>query len=227
METPVYFNAHCHSRPQENGEWVCRNAYHFLGKENLEKLQYPISVGIHPWHAETFDPILLEQFLLSLTSKNVLAIGEAGLDRSRQTPWNIQMECWEYQFNLAQTHKLPIIIHCVKAYEDFLPFCKKSEVPMMFHDFQGNEEIIRKLSDFDHVYFSFGKQLRVNPKVMALIRKVDKTKILLETDNADTPISKIYSAATNQLGWSNLFLQAQIKKNIIRFFGEKAITPIN
>jgi hypothetical protein len=46
---------------------------------------------------------------------------------------------------------------------------------------------------------------------------------LLETDNSGLPISRIYEEAAALLHLSLDDLQVEMKKNALRFFGEKAL----
>jgi TatD DNase family protein len=219
----VFINAHSHKKAQSQEEWVCRNAFHFLGEEGLNKLGYPVSVGWHPWCALRFTSDSENALASFLKANNVVAIGETGLDRSVDVPFSVQMSAWISHYNLAQTHKLPLIIHCVKAYYDLVPFCKRSSVPMLFHGYRGNLEITQTLLDCEPVWFSFGKDLLSRPQSRGIFAEIPVSRILLETDKSGLPIARIYEEAGALLDLSLDDLQVEMKKNAIRFFGEKAL----
>jgi TatD DNase family protein len=219
----VFINAHSHKKAQSPDEWVCRNAFHILGVEGLNKVGYPVSVGWHPWYADRFTPDSENALASFLKAENVVAIGETGLDRSVSVPFSVQMNTWISHFNLAQKHSLPLIIHCVKAYYDFIPFCKRSSVPLLFHGYRGNQEITQTLLECEPVWFSFGKDLLSRPQSRAIFAQIPVSRILLETDNSGLPIARIYEEAAALLHLSLDDLQGEMKKNALRFFGEKAL----
>jgi len=219
----VFINAHSHKKAQSLEEWVCRNAFHFLGTESLKKLGYPVSVGWHPWFSDRFTSDSENALASFLKAENVVAIGVTGLDRSVDVPFSVQMSAWTSHYNLAQTHRLPLIIHCVKAYYDLVPFCKRSSVPMLFHGYRGNQEITQTLLDCEPVWFSFGKDLLSRPQSRTVFAEIPVSRILLETDNSGLPIARIYEEAGALLDLSLDDLQTEMKKNALRFFGEKAL----
>ena len=219
----MFINAHSHKKAQSPDEWVCRNAFHFLGTESLIRLGYPVSVGWHPWYADRFT-LESENVLASfLKVDNVVAIGETGLDRSVSVPFSVQMSTWISHFNLAQSYSLPLIIHCVKSYYDLVPFCKRSSVPMLFHGYWGNQEITQTLLECEQVLFSFGKDLLSRPQSREIFAKIPVSRVLLETDNSGLPIARIYEEAAALLHLSLDDLEIEMKKNALRFFGEKAL----
>ena len=220
----MFINAHSHKKAQSLEEWVCRNAFHFLGTESLKKLGYPVSVGWHPWFSDRFTSDSENALASFLKAENVVAIGETGLDRSVSVPFSVQMNTWTSHYHLAQKHSLPLIIHCVKAYYDLVPFCKRSSVPLLFHGYRGNLEITQTLLECEQVYFSFGKDLLSRPQSRSLFLEIPVSRVLLETDNSGLPIARIYEEAAALLHLSLDELQAEMKKNALRFFGENVLT---
>ena len=77
------------------------------------------SVGIHPWHvpAAVTSNVRCEMNMLpSLVGHpQVLAIGEAGLDKLADAPIAVQIEVFEYQAQLSAELGKPLVIHLVKA----------------------------------------------------------------------------------------------------------------
>lgn len=219
----MYLNAHSHRKALKKDEIVCRNAFHFLNADTIRELDYPVSVGIHPWHSsecvENSESILSE--LLHLP--NVLALGEAGLDRVNGPLMQIQLDCWEMQFQLAHRLKMPIIVHCVRAWQDIFPFCKRSEVPILLHDFRGNEQILQQFLPLEMVYFSFGKSLIKTKNTALIFKKIPANRLLLETDNSALQIEDIFKKAASLRNQGLPELCEQMKKNGHLFFGEKSL----
>jgi TatD DNase family protein len=218
------FNAHSHQKPTGPWEWVCRNAFHFLNKKSIEALPYSVSVGLHPWFAESLNSNLENKLVSLLSARNVVALGEVGLDKARSVDWKKQMKAFQFQFELSQEKRFPLILHCVKAYYDFIPFCKKSKVPVLFHGFRGNKEILSRLSEIDTVFFSFGTDLIKNSGVQGIIRDTPVDRILLETDVSLVSIERIYQETAGLLAFPFSELEVQIKKNTLAFFGNRALS---
>ena len=123
------------------------------------------SVGIHPWHIPaTATPVVRNQMnvLASLAGHpQVLAIGEAGLDKLADAPMAVQMEVFEYQARLSVELGKPLVIHLVKAMSELLKLKQqiKPANPWIIHGFRGKpalaEECLRH-----GFYLSFGRNIR-------------------------------------------------------------------
>jgi TatD DNase family protein len=175
-------------------------------------------VGLHPWHIGPYVREDLEKVEKLSRLKNAIAIGETGLDRLAQVSFTKQMEAFDFHFSLAQKIKKPIIIHCVKAYYDFIPFAKKSQVPILFHGFNGSEDVLKKLSQWPWVYFSLGRSLFF-PKGKSLWSQIPENQKLLETDNDTVSISALYQWVANLENCSLDSFSEKMKKNTFSFFG--------
>ena len=79
------------------------------------------SVGIHPW--DTTAPVTLSALKALVTdarSERTVAIGEAGLDRLRGGDMSLQAAVFMFHARLARRLHKPLIIHCVRAYDELL-----------------------------------------------------------------------------------------------------------
>ena len=86
------------------------------------------SVGIHPWYIASFAASLNDskaRFEELLDHPQVLAVGEAGLDKLAEAPLTLQIEVFEYQARLAEEANKPLIIHLVKAVDELLKLKQK------------------------------------------------------------------------------------------------------
>lgn len=217
-----WIDVHCHHRWQNPEYGFCRNAFHYLEPEILRKLPYGLSIGLHPWQAENGDPNLRNRFLSGLKEPNVLALGECGLDRTQGAEWNKQLNAWNWQFDLAQETSLPIIIHCVRAWSDFLPFLKRSDVPMLFHGFSGKLSVLEMLLPMEKAWFSIGPGFFGQKNWEGKLQKMDLQRLTLESDsNRMASFSEMTQSIALVLGEKPEFIQAQLKENAIRFFGTK------
>ena len=104
-----YINIHSHRKPQIENEFVVRNAFLRTNVSSLVQLPYALSVGLHPWHIQSVNSTQLTDILIEqATLRNVLAIGEIGLDKAIEIPMVDQVKVFEVQF---QPHDWPSYLH--------------------------------------------------------------------------------------------------------------------
>lgn len=212
-----YINLHSHRKPKVIGEIAIRNG--FLKTIDFSKIDYPVSLGIHPWnvHKTNIDWALAQ---IEKNHAQIIAIGECGLDRVIQTPIELQLTTFHQQIELAIQFNLPVIVHCVKAYSDFAAIAKQyPNVKFVLHGFSGNEETLQMLLNFKNVYFSVGKNL-FNPTMNAslVIGKIPLNHLFLETDTSKYLISEIYQKAVQILEIEETVLKNQIFDNFANLF---------
>jgi TatD DNase family protein len=216
-----FINIHSHHKPKVD-EWVLRNAYNSLTQLHIKQLGYCVSVGVHPWHckADGFDADMQKiESLLSLT--NVLALGEIGLDRACSVPLNIQMKYWDAQFNLAQQYNKPIIIHSVRMYDEFVPYIKRSKVPLIFHRYNGNSQQTNRLLN-DNSYFSFGVGVfNMSEKQLDVFRMIPSERLFMETDTQNISVERVYQKSALHLGIDIIVLKRIIFNNFAQAFNVK------
>lgn len=144
------------------------------------------SVGFHPWDIpekglSDEDYALMAQML---ARPDVVAAGECGIDLLRGPVTAIQMIAFTRQAQLASQVGKPVIVHCVKAYQQVIGICKElhMEGRMAIHGFRGKPSVAKMLTDAGF-YLSFG--ILSNPSTLA---SVPAEKILAETDESDSPV---------------------------------------
>jgi TatD DNase family protein len=188
-----YFNIHSHRKKQQNDEFVIRNYIIPKAKTPAETLNYPLSVGIHPWYADTQDLRSIQHLKKQASAKNVIAIGETGLDKKRRDNFEEQVALFRIHFTIAEENQLPVIIHCVKAYSDVIAEIKNTKTPVIFHDFNGNEQMIEQILKHSKAYFSLGKSLfATDSKIVKSIHYIPIERIFFETDTLPVKIKTVY-----------------------------------
>ncbi|MBL0328602.1 MAG: TatD family hydrolase [Bacteroidetes bacterium] len=202
-----YIDVHTHSLKQSDAIQVYNQAIEDPFQASL------CSVGIHPWYINR-DNLnnQLEQLEILLHQKTVIALGECGLDKLIDLPMVTQETVFKAQILLAEKHKKPLIIHCVRAFDDLLRIRKgmNVSVPMIIHGYNNNKEIALQLLK-SGCYFSFGKALLNNESnASKVISLIPSDKLFLETDSSDTTIENIYTAASGLLK-----LEMDVLKKII------------
>ncbi len=203
-------NIHTHHKPKMENEFVIRNAFLELNKSQLEELTYSVSIGLHPWYLfqKTIDNCV-DEITISASSKNVLAIGEIGIDRAINTSIKIQMDYFEAQLHVAEKYKKPIIVHAVKSYSDFIPYLKKTKVPFIFHQFNGNQHQAKELLKYN-CKLSFGKNILGHTQ-FDLLKHIPLDSFFLETDTAHhVSIFDIYVRASEIKGVKMDVLKEQL-----------------
>lgn len=146
-----------------------------------------LSVGIHPWDAGTAD---LAAFSLP---DGVLAIGEIGLDYAKSVDHTRQMEIFRAQLLLAAQRSLPVVIHCVKAFEPLMKELAKYPLrAVIFHGFIGSAAQAQRALDSGY-YLSFGVRTFASPKSLEALRLTPFNRLFVETDDSDVTIEEIYA----------------------------------
>lgn len=191
-----------------------------LNIEAVDKTNY-YSYGIHPWQiTEDTCHEQLRKLNLVANEKRCLAIGECGLDRLSQVDFNLQEEIFIEHILLANQLQKPLIIHCVKAFNELLNclILNNNKVPVIIHGFNNNENIAKVLMR-EGFYFSFGKALLAyDSNAAKTIKTVSRKNMFLETDDADISIKYIYKKASELLGVEEAIVQQQIQSNFENTF---------
>lgn len=127
MET--YLNLHAHRPAASPSETVVRNYILPLPPSGHEEPEYgqTFSAGIHPWYIPAHPEETLKELERLAASPSCKSIGEAGLDKYASTPLPLQRELFIRQAELAVSRQLPVIIHCVKAWDELLAIKKTSQ----------------------------------------------------------------------------------------------------
>lgn len=158
----------------------------------------PISVGLHPWYATLQN---LEEQLAVLTQiaqrPQVKMIGECGLDRLKGEPLANQLVILEKQLALAEKLNKPLILHCVRCFDELMAIKKRLnvQVPMVIHGFNKNAELGQQLLD-KGFWLSFGAAI-LKPAASASQLLSVTDRFFLETDEGGADITTLYEAASN------------------------------
>lgn len=179
------------------------------------------SLGIHPWFIGRQDCEASLQKMRSVsTDANLLAVGECGLDRLTEVPLAEQEAIFIAQIELAERLGKPVVIHCVRAFNDLLRIkaALKPAQPWIFHGFNNKASIAASLLNCGS-YLSFGKALlHPGSNAAKVLPAVPPDRFFLETDDSGLPIERIYEAAADLRGIGLPELQQTIANNFKRVF---------
>jgi len=211
----MYYDLHTHHFPEGN-EDICTIV-------NISAPYPPLegagggnySVGIHPWYIQK-DNIEKELDLIEkyASSPNVKAIGECGLDKLCETDFELQKEVFLSHISISEKVKKPLIIHCVKSFDEIILLKKKIQPKQawIIHGFRGKPQQAKQLIE-QGFYLSFG--LNFNEQT---IQNIPIERIFLETDDSGCDIRTIYKSAARALNIPEENLIRQIEKNICEIF---------
>ncbi len=147
------------------------------------------SVGIHPNYAAQAKPGDWEIIEELAASPKVVAIGETGLDRYwDHTPFEIQLDYFRRQIELARRLELPFIVHCREAEPDVVAVLRETAAtrPLkgIMHSFCGSADtLVAALEVGLHISFAGMVTFKKNEPLRQLAKTVPLDRLLVETDS--------------------------------------------
>ncbi|WP_149244584.1 TatD family hydrolase [Dyadobacter sp. 32] len=213
----MYYNMHTHHREQQAEVLSVENISVNFSQELVSR---KVSMGLHPWYLKEEDWEHQLASLIDNASKHeVIAIGECGLDKLTTTSGALQLSAFQAQISLAQKLQKPIVIHCVKSFEEVLFELKQVTVPVIFHGINNKSSIVRRAIDMGY-YFSFGQSIvNFNQAVHETFRAVPMDRMFLETDDSEIGIGEVYKSAALLRGIAEKEIVLQIETNFLKVFG--------
>ena len=211
-----YFNLHTHQFTNQPEVLELVNQY----PQEFDASIPFYSIGIHPLY---IDENRLESDFKVVDEKlalpECLALGECGLDKRSETPFEVQQFVFEKQLVLAEKHQKPVVIHCVAAFQELIEIKKrlKISVPMLVHGFSKKVELAKQLMD-NGFYVSFGKNLLRNPELEPVFKSIPNDRFLLETDMVEEGIQDVYALAAKYKEMELKELQKIVNKNYTAVF---------
>ncbi len=200
-ELGMLFDVHTHDARQRDGVLRLYNLkYEEWG--SAERFA-SFSAGIHPMDlpdAKPADELFSE--LERALRKGASALGECGLDRRSKASLELQAEFFIRQAELAESLRIPVIVHCVRAFPELLAQKKRvaPSVPWIVHGFRGNAGTAREMLKHG-VLLSFGSALlNAQDAFAGIFRGLPSGSFLLETDDAPYGLDGIYAAAARIRG---------------------------
>lgn len=214
----LYYDIHTHQAPQHPEDKavvntiVIKKSFECLREEMAEGGSWH-SAGIHPWYIYNVREQL--ECLQSLLDKGALvAVGEAGFDKLAATPMALQQEVFIRQVRMAETYRKPLVVHCVKAWQELIAAKRqiRPSMPWIIHGFRGNGKLAEQLVA-QGFYLSFGE--RFNPLA---VHVAWPSRLLAETDDSEIDIRAVYSAIATSLSVTEEELAFQIEKAMHSLF---------
>lgn len=105
--------------------------------------------GIHPWWTEKRAEIekMLHNMPQLLSHKQVIAVGECGLDALRGAPLTEQTDVFKAQIAMAEAAQLPVTLHVVRCFDRILQLHKLLHPTTQWtvHGFRGKPTLAQQL----------------------------------------------------------------------------------
>ena len=133
-------------------------------------------------------------------------------------PGGSQLAAFRAQLALARERRLPVVLHCVRAFEPvMLELAAREPRAVIFHGFIGSPEQARRALEKGY-YLSFGVRTFSSPKTMEALRETPPGQLFLETDDSDTGIEEVYAHAAAVRGTTVEALKRATTENYERIF---------
>jgi TatD DNase family protein len=195
--------------------------------------------GVHPWTVNNLTDEQLQQTVDFISehsrSKNLVAIGEIGLDNKYMNIWDNQLKVFDTMLHLAEKLELPVVVHSrgtTAQIVDMLPSYNVKKV--LLHWFSRPISALAKAMDRGF-YISEGAPVAFSDEIRDVVRKVSLDNLLTETDGPvrffrppfqgkkTTPalIPIIYGAIAKVRKMDVVSVAERIGKNFEAFFGIK------
>lgn len=200
----MLINLHTHHRQEIGLEIV----------QAKEVLSYPYSYGVGPFEIDMY---LFDEKIA--VEKNCISIGEIGLDKNIQLNINEQIIIFKKQLLFAEKLNLPVIIHCVKAYNELIEIKRSLNPiqPWIIHGFRKTNLLNTLLKE--DFYISVGSAIIHDRKLQASIKTIPNNRLFLETDNdLNHNIEEVYQKVAFLKEISLLALKTIISNNFKTVF---------
>lgn len=210
----MIYDIHTHHHPAAPGTAVVQ-----LTPDAFSPLpEHFYSVGLHPWHISNDWRTQMAKLLVMALHTHVLMIGETGLDKKNSpASMETQLEVFREHIRLSELIRKPLIIHCVKAFDELLAIRKetKATLPWIVHGFRGGVEQWQQLSRAG-LHVSLGKHYDTK-----FIKQLPLYQLLLESDDT-TGLDTVYDRASHDTGISIPELRAHVGNNLLRLLRHEA-----
>ncbi|MCR5220708.1 MAG: TatD family hydrolase [bacterium] len=245
----MLFDTHCHfDLLEDRAQWLekCRasgvrhflvpgvNPFHWrrlvaLAQEEPDAWAAP---GVHPLAADCWNPQVAHTLEELLELSRVAAVGEIGLDAytaesRRELP--LQEAVLRAQLRLAREARLPVLLHCRKAWERLVNILREEcafEYGGIVHGFSGSVEMARICVDMGFAVGVGGALLRNGARRPPdVVRAVPEEMLVLETDAigawSGCELGDVTRRVAQLRGWSEEGVAERTTANALRILNLK------
>jgi len=164
-----------------------------------------LSIGLHPWKVDEGWQERIAVMRQEASREDVWAIGECGLDKVHRETLPLQMDAFRAQITLAEEVQKPMVIHCVRAFDELLMLRRELETtcrkegrepqPWIIHGFRGKPEQAKQMMT-KGILLSFGHQYNIETLRFVF---TSSRPFYLETDDLHLSVRHIYEQVAHHL----------------------------
>jgi len=213
-----YVNIHTHEPALQEDTISVVNVFPWDAGEPEPSGNLFFTAGIHPWFIEGVDvDENIKKIVMWLEKGKLFGVGEAGLDAVRGAKPEVQEEVFVKHINLSEEYERPLVIHCVKAYNEILSLRKScgASQPWLLHGFNSSPQMMKQMTDAG-IFISLGAGLLKNKKLQQVCREVPAGMLFFENDVSGTDIKTIYRKAAVVINVNIEELKDLVYKNFIK-----------
>lgn len=147
-----------------------------------------MAAGLHPTDVGEDWEAVVDEIEKELATGLYKAVGEVGIDLYwDKSKLDLQRKAFEKQLELAVKYNLTVIIHSRDAFPETLECIRKVNpgVPLIFHSFTGNTDIVRKIRKETDAWFGINGVVTYKnaTSLREALKEIGIERILLETDS--------------------------------------------
>ncbi len=143
-------------------------------------------MGLHPTSVKENYQEELMRIEAALKPKNIIAIGETGIDLYwDKTFLKEQEEVFSTQIAWAMELDLPLVIHARDSFKEIFAVLDRAGGPELrgvFHSFTGGQAELERALSYNFMIGINGIVTFKNSNLAEVVRKIPKNRLLLETD---------------------------------------------
>jgi len=143
-------------------------------------------MGLHPTSVKENYREELQIIEPYLDHKQIIAIGESGIDLYWDTSFMAQQEeAFRIQIGWARDRKLPLVIHARESFREIFRILDDAggeDLRGVFHSFTGSHEDLMKALSYNFMIGINGIVTFKNSRLEEVVRNIPRDRILLETD---------------------------------------------
>ncbi|MAG47025.1 hypothetical protein CL617_00330 [archaeon] len=167
-------------------------------KSNLESLELgkkfsnvKVALGIYPTEVKNVN-VKKEIEFIKENKKNIVAIGEIGLDKKDSENFNEQKKVFVKMIELSLDLKLPVIVHSRLAEKDVVRYLEEYNVKkVVMHSFMGNFKLVNKIIE-NNWMLSIPSIIDRSEHFQKIVIDVGVNNLLTETDTPYLGDSKFH-----------------------------------
>lgn len=201
IDTHAHYNDEAYQNRQEEVLKECQNVgveyiinvgYNKESSESAIQLseKYDFiyaAIGVHPHDVEKDTYFDIYDIYQANKGKKIVAIGEIGLDYAFVKDNRLaQIDLFQYQIEMANALKLPILIHSRDAALDTYQVIKENppQYGTLFHCFQPSDDLVRLVLERGYtVAFGGNITYKRNESFAKYVKQIPLEQIVIETDS--------------------------------------------